>query len=265
MKEIREINKSYNSGIKANELKGKKVMALNGKEVGKITTGSTSLNNLLGGAGIETQAITEAAGAFGSGKTQLGLQLAVNVQLPVEKGGLNGACLFIDTESTFRPERVKQLAEAQNLDVEKVLQNIYVAKAYNSDHQVVLAEKAKDIIKEKNIKLVIIDSLTAHFRAEYSGRGMLADRQQKLNKYLHDLMKIAEQRNLAVMVTNQVMSNPAMMFGDPTTAIGGNIVAHACLTGDSLIQLADGRIRPIKEMAGLFVMSSNFGKMKISK
>jgi len=152
--------------------------------------------------------------------------LAVNVQLPVEKGGLNGACLFIDTESTFRPERVKQLAEAQNLDVEKVLQNIYVAKAYNSDHQVVLAEKAKDIIKEKNIKLVIIDSLTAHFRADYSGRGELAPRQQKLNRHIHFLQKLADTYNIAIYITNQVMSRPDVLFGDPTSPIGGHIVGH---------------------------------------
>ena len=84
------------------------------------------------------------------------------------------------------------------------------------------------MIKEgEPIKLLVIDSLTAHFRAEFAGRGQLADRQQKLNRYLHDLMKLAEQHNIAVYVTNQVMSNPAQMFGDPTVAIGGNIVGHA--------------------------------------
>ena len=231
-----------------------------------ITTGSKNLDKLLGGKGVESKAITEVFGAFGSGKTQLALSLAVSVQLPKENGGANGKAVYIDTEGTFRPERIKQYAAGIGANPEKVLKNVFVARAFNSDHQILLLEKVNEMIKNgEPIKLIIVDSLTAHFRAEYSGRGMLADRQQKLNKYLHDLMKIAEQRNLAVMVTNQVMSNPAMMFGDPTTAIGGNIVAHACLTGDSLIQLADGRIRPIKEMAGLFVMSSNFGKMKIEK
>ncbi len=100
---------------------------------------------------------------------------------------------------------------------------------HNSDHQILLIDKVGEMIKNgENIKLVVIDSLTAHFRAEFIGRGQLADRQQKLNKYLHSLMKMAEQFNLAVYVTNQVMANPAMMFGDPTTAIGGNIVGHAC-------------------------------------
>ena len=198
-------------------------------EVIYITTGSKNLNDLFGGKGIESRAITECYGAFGSGKTQLGLTLAVNVQMPKEQGGAGGKAVFIDTEGTFRPDRIRQIAEGIGANPEKVLKNILVARAFNSDHQILLLDKITELIKEQNepIKLVIIDSLTAHFRAEFSGRGQLADRQQKLNKYLHHLMKLAEQHNVAVYVTNQVMANPAMMFGDPTTAIGGNIVGHA--------------------------------------
>src|SRR3989338_8317056 len=132
------------------------------KEVGKITTGSKSLDALLGG-GVETQAITEAFGALGSGKSQIGFSLAVNVQMPEGEGGLNGRCIFIDTESTFRPERIAQLAETRGLDPKKVLKNIFIAKAYNSDHQIVLAEKAKELVKEQNVKLIIVDSLTSSF------------------------------------------------------------------------------------------------------
>ncbi len=198
------------------------------ESVHNITTGSKNLDNLLGGKGIESKAITEAFGAYGSGKTQVGLTLAVNAQLPIEKGGANGKCVFIDTEGTFRPSRVKQIAEALGANPEKVLKNIFVARAFNSDHQILLLEKIGEMIKEgEPIKLMIIDSLTAHFRAEFAGRGQLADRQQKLNRYIHDLMKLAETHNLAVYVTNQVMANPAQMFGDPTTAIGGHIVGHA--------------------------------------
>ncbi len=193
-----------------------------------ITTGSQEFNDLLGGKGVESRSITEAFGSFGSGKTQLGSTLAVNVQLPLEKGGVNGKCVFIDTEGTFRPQRIKQIAEAMGANPEKVLKNIFVARAFNSDHQMLLLEKVSEMIKAgEPIKLMIVDSLTAHFRAEYSGRGQLADRQQKLNRYLHDLMKVAETHNLAVYVTNQVMANPAQMFGDPTTPIGGNILGHA--------------------------------------
>lgn len=136
--------------------------------------------------------------------------------------------MFIDTEGTFRPGRIKQIAEKLGANPEKVLRNIFVARAFNSDHQMLLLEKVGEMVKNgEPIKLVIVDSLTAHFRAEFSGRGQLADRQQKLNRYMHDLMKLAETYNLAVYVTNQVMANPAQMFGDPTTAIGGHIVGHA--------------------------------------
>lgn len=196
------------------------------KAVGRILTGSKELDNLLGG-GIETGSITEFYGQFGSGKTQIGLQATVNVQLPVDKGGLNGTAVFIDTEGTFRPERVMQMAAAKNLDPKEVLKNIMVARAYNSDHQMLLAEKAGEIAEERNVRLVVVDSLTSHFRSEYSGRGELAPRQQKLNRHLHSLQRdLADMHNIAVIVTNQVMSNPGMMFGDPITPIGGNIVGH---------------------------------------
>ena len=160
--------------------------------------------------------------------TQLGLTLAVNVQLPLEKGGVNGKCVFIDTEGTFRPSRIKQIAEKIGANPEKVLKNIFVARAFNSDHQILLLDKIGEMIKNgEPIKLLIVDSLTAHFRAEFSGRGQLADRQQKLNRYIHNLMRLAETHNLAIYFTNQVMANPAQMFGDPTTAIGGHIIGHA--------------------------------------
>src|SRR3989338_2663907 len=234
------------------------------KEVGRITTGSKNLDALIGG-GVETQAITEAYGMFGSGKSQIGFSLAVNVQLPKGEGGLNGRCIFIDTESTFRPERIIQLAAARGLDPKKVLKNIFIAKAYNSDHQIVLAEKAKELVKEQNVKLIIVDSLMSHFRSDYSGRGELAPRQQKLNRHMHALQKLADTYNVAIYLTNQVMARPDVMFGDPTTHIGGHIVGHACLTGDTLIQLADGSIKQIKDAQPEEFISADFKTMKLEK
>ena len=193
--------------------------------IGKITTGSKNLDTLLGG-GIETQAVTEFHGAFGSGKTQVGFQLAINVQKPVEEGGLNAPCVIIDAENTFRPSRVKQMAEGAGLDADKILENIYVARAYNSDHQMVLAEQLGEMIKEKGIKLVIVDSVTSNFRADFTGRGMLADRQQKLNRHLHTLQRLADVHDVAVYMTNQVMARPDVLFGDTTTPIGGHILGH---------------------------------------
>jgi DNA repair protein RadA len=196
------------------------------KSIGKITTSSKNLDDLLAG-GVETQAITEAYARFASGKTQLAFQLAVNVQRPVEEGGLDGGVIYIDTEHTFRPDRIAQLAEARGMDPGEVLKNIHVARAENSDHQMILAERAEDIIKQNNIKLIVVDSLTSQFRADYMGRGALGERQQKLNKHVHTLQRIADTHNLAIYVTNQVMDDPGMLFGDPTKPIGGHVLAHA--------------------------------------
>jgi len=197
-------------------------------KIKKLTTGSKALDALLGG-GIETNAISEAHGSFGSGKSQLAMQLAVNVQLPENMGGLNGTCVFVDTESTFRPERIVELAKALELNPDNILKNIFVGRAFNSDHQILLAEKVKDIIKEKNVKLLVIDSITSQFRSDYTGRGELAPRQQKLNRHLHALQRMADTYNIAVFVTNQVMARPDILFGDPTTPIGGHVLGHAAM------------------------------------
>ncbi len=194
-------------------------------KIGKITTGSKMFDELLGG-GFETQSITELFGEFGSSKTQIAHQLCVNVQLPKDQGGLEAHAFFIDTENTFRPERIVQMAEAYSLDPDEVLDRIHVARAYNSSHQMLLVEKVLDLSKEIPARLLVVDSLTAHFRAEYVGRGALADRQQKLNKHMHDLLKWSDLNNGAVCVTNQVSAKPDTFFGDPTRPIGGHIVGH---------------------------------------
>lgn len=205
------------------------------KLVGKVTTGSETFDALMGG-GFETQSIVEMYGEFGSGKTQVAHQAAVNVQLPEEEGGLNGSVVIIDTENTFRPERIAQMVEGlpasdRPREPEEFLRNIHVARAYNSNHQILLAESALDLAEKlkksgKPVRLLIVDSLTAHFRAEYVGRGTLADRQQKLNKHLHTLMRFADLNNAVVLVTNQVMAKPDAFFGDPTKPVGGHIVGH---------------------------------------
>ena len=195
------------------------------QEIIKITTGSKKLDDLLGG-GIESRSITEIFGEFATGKTQLAHQLCVTVQLPEEKGGINGGALFIDAEGTFRPDRIIQIGEKFGFN-DSVLDKIFFIRAYNSDHQQLIVEKAPSLIKENNIKLIIIDSVMTHLRAEYIGRGMLSDRQQKLNKFLHKLHQLAEIFNLAILITNQVMSSPGVVFGDSTVPTGGNIIGHS--------------------------------------
>ena len=196
------------------------------KRLGRITTGAKSLDELLGG-GVETQAITEFSGEFGSGKTQLGHQIAVNVQLPADQGGLGGEVVYIDTESTFRPERIVDMAKGSGLDPQEALRRIHVARAFNSNHQMLLVQKAQELARERPIRLLVVDSLTAHFRSEYVGRAELAPRQQQLNKHLHELLRFSDTYNAAIVVTNQVSARPDILFGDPTRPIGGNIVAHA--------------------------------------
>ncbi|MEK6964912.1 MAG: DNA repair and recombination protein RadA [Thermoproteota archaeon] len=195
------------------------------QDIGKISTGTNCLDLLFDG-GVETQALTEVYGEFGSGKTQFCHTMCVNVQKPKEQGGQDGGVLYIDTENTFRPERIVSIAKANGMDPEKVLDRIIVARAYNSAHQILILEEAGPIIKENNIKLIVADSAAGLFRAEYLGRGTLSERQQRLNKFVHLLVRTAETYNCAAIATNQVMSSPDVFFGDPTRPIGGNIVAH---------------------------------------
>jgi len=192
----------------------------------KITTGSKNLDNLLGG-GIETKQITEFYGEYGTGKTQICHQLVVNVQLPLEKGGLEAKAIYIDAEGTFRWERIESMAKGAGLDPDSVMSNIYYIRAINSDHQMAVIDEIMDLIPKENIRVVIVDSVTGHFRAEYPGRENLAVRQQKLNKHLHQLQRIAEVYDVAVIVTNQVMARPDVFYGDPTQAVGGHVLAHA--------------------------------------
>ena len=195
------------------------------QQIGKITTGTNCLDTLLDG-GIETQALTEVYGEFGCGKTQFAHTMSVMVQRSKEEGGLEGGVLYIDTENTFRPERIVTIAQAHELNPEKILDNIIVARAYNSAHQTLILEEAGSIIEENNIKLIVADSAVGLFRSEYLGRGTLSNRQQKLNHFVHLLSRIAETYNCAAIATNQVMSSPDVFFGDPTRPIGGNVVAH---------------------------------------
>lgn len=196
------------------------------KHLGRVTTNSKALDELLGG-GVETQAITEFSGEFGTGKTQLAHQIAVDIQQPVAQGGLDGEVVYIDTESTFRPERIVDMAKAVGADPNATLERIHVARAFNSNHQMLLVQKAQELAREKPIRLLVVDSLTSHFRSEYVGRAELAPRQQLLNKHLHELLRFADTYNASIVVTNQVSARPDILFGDPTRPIGGNIVAHA--------------------------------------
>ena len=210
--------------------------------VRRLTTGSKAVDGLIGG-GLESQTITEFYGEYGVGKSILCHQLAINVQLPFDKGGLEGGALYLDTEQTFRPEWIVRMAKSAGLEPTDAAQRIIYSEAYNSDHQILLLEKADQIIKENNIRLIIIDSLTSHFRSEYIGREMLAERQQRLNNHMHRLIRLARGFNAAAIVTNQVISKPDQFFANSVDAVGGHIVAHTSHTRVFLRRAANGPIR----------------------
>jgi len=212
------------------------------KSVLRLTSGSKVIDALLDG-GLETQTITEFYGEYGTGKSQICHQLCVNVQLPPERGGLNGAALYVDSENTFRTERIVQMSKHLGLDPVQVAKNIIYAEAYTSDHQMFLLDHADQVIKENNVKLIIVDSLTAHFRSEYIGREMLAPRQQRLNKHMHKLIGLARAFNAVAVVTNQVMAKPDVFFGDAVHPIGGHIVGHTSHTRVYLRRAAHGPVR----------------------
>jgi DNA repair protein RadA len=191
----------------------------------RISTGSKSFDDLLGG-GLETKAVTEVYGEFGTGKTQLCHTLCVMVQQDAQAGGLAAKAIYIDTENTFRPERIASIAQARGLDAHTALENIIVAKAYNSAHQELIIEETGPVIEENNVRLIIVDSAVAHYRAEFLGRATLSDRQQRLNRFMHILIRMAETYKVAVVVTNQIQASPDAVFGDTVRPTGGNVVAH---------------------------------------
>ncbi|MEM2102528.1 MAG: DNA repair and recombination protein RadA [Candidatus Bathyarchaeia archaeon] len=240
-KKALEVIRAARSGMELSFIRADELMKMR-QNVLRLTTGSKAIDNLLEG-GLETQTIIEFFGEFGSGKSQICHQLCVNVQLPPERGGLAGGALYIDTENTFRTERIVKMAEHLGLDPNEVVRNIIFAEAYNSDHQIFLLDNADEIIKENNIRLIIIDSLTAHFRSEYVGRETLAERQQKINKHMHRLIRLAQAFNAVAVVTNQVMAKPDVFFGDAVHPVGGHIIAHTSHTRFYLRKASRGPVR----------------------
>ncbi len=209
------------------------------KEVEVFTFGADSLDQLLmipelGKSGIRIGESYEFFGAFRSGKSQVCHQLCVTVQLPNELGGIGKKAIYLDTEGTFSPTRITHIAarlareKGWEKSTKEILSDITYARIKNSDAQQAVSYKLLEFLAEHKDEygVLILDSVTAHFRAEYAGRGTLAERQQTLNHHLSILQRIADTYNLAIIVTNQVQANPAQFFGDPTQAVGGNIMGH---------------------------------------
>lgn len=201
------------------------------KSLISLTTGSVELDKLLEG-GIETGSITELFGEFRTGKTQLCHTLCVTCQMPLTEGGAEGKAIYIDTEGTFRPKRLQEIAERFGLDPNVALENVAYARAHNSEHQMELLKSAAAIMSQDRYALIVVDSATALYRTDYSGRGELSERQMHMAQFLRQLTRLAEEFGVAVLITNQVVANPdGMSFAkDSTKPIGGNIIAHASTT-----------------------------------
>ncbi|AJV33248.1 Dmc1p [Saccharomyces cerevisiae YJM193] len=203
------------------------------QRVYSLSTGSKQLDSILGG-GVMTMSITEVFGEFRCGKTQMSHTLCVTTQLPREMGGGEGKVAYIDTEGTFRPERIKRIAEGYELDPESCLANVSYARALNSEHQMELVEQLGEELSSGDYRLIVVDSIMANFRVDYCGRGELSERQQKLNQHLFKLNRLAEEFNVAVFLTNQVQSDPgaSALFAsaDGRKPIGGHVLAHASAT-----------------------------------
>lgn len=201
------------------------------KNLVHLSTGSNELDKLLEG-GIETGSITEIFGEFRTGKTQLCHTLCVTCQMAVDAGGAEGKAIYIDTEGSFRPTRLQAVAERFGLDPEVALENVAYARAMNSEHQHELLKMAAGIMAQDRYALMVVDSATALFRTDFTGRGELSERQMQMGQFLRQLTRIAEEFGVAVVITNQVVADPgAMSFAkDSTKPIGGNIIAHASTT-----------------------------------
>ena len=201
------------------------------KRLTRITSGSKELDTLLGG-GFESNSITELFGEFRTGKTQICHTLCVTCQLPKKDGGGEGKAIYIDTEGTFRPEKLASIAERFGLDPKETIENVFYARAYNSDHQMRLLMQVCALMCEHKFSLLIVDSATALYRTDYSGRAELSNRQMSLAKFLRNLQKIADEHKIVVVITNQVVAtvDGNAFGGNDKKPIGGHIMAHACQT-----------------------------------
>jgi len=186
----------------------------------RIKTGTQALDSLLSG-GLEPRATTEIYGENGVGKSQFCHTMAVQA---VRQTG--GKVIWIDTEDTFRPERIENISYSLDLKPDEILDSISVARVYNSSDQKQALESAEQVIESEKIGLIIIDSATGLFRSEYIGRGTLADRQGRLNEFMTLASNIAQVYGIPVLLTNQIQTSPGILYGDPNRPVGGNIVGH---------------------------------------
>jgi len=207
-----------------------------------FTTGCRALDEILEG-GIRTRGITEFCGEYASGKTESLFTLLV------ETLGRNPdyTAIFVDSEDTFSTRRVVEIANSRGYDAKSIMKRLTYISIWHVQHFMESVKRADSIIKKTNVKLILVDSIIAPLRAEYIGRETLWERQGILNRALRILLNYAKAFNLAVVVTNQVVSNPQVVYtGDPIASkvpTGGNILAHNAETRIYLRKAAHGNRR----------------------
>lgn len=205
-------------------------------------TGCQALDGLLEG-GVRTRAITEFAGEYGSGKTECLLTLLAETLAK----NVSYTAIYFDSEESFTEKRLIQIAKSRGHDPEEILKKILYVPVWHTQHFMESVNWADSLIKDRNVKLILVDSIIAPLRAEYVGREVLWHRQQLLNEILRNLLNYAKAFNLAVVVTNQVVANPNAVFNmDPVTQqlpTGGNILAHNAETRIHLRKAAQGPVR----------------------
>ena len=222
----------------------KDLQAQRDQNVYRVTTGCVELDEILGG-GVESGSITELYGEWRCGKTQLCLTLCVTSFLPREVRGGEGRALFLDTEGTFRPERLGPIAARFELDHDFVMENVVYERILNCDHLDARLNDAAALFADEEtngpFRVLVVDSIIAPFRQEFPGRGELAERQQRIGAAMAQLKIISEVFNVAVIITNQVTADPgaaAAFVADPKKAVGGNIIAHI---SDTRLSLRKGK------------------------
>ena len=199
------------------------------QNMGTISTGSDNFDNLMKG-GIGVEYLTEAYGLSSSGKTQLAFQLCVNAQKPEGEGGADNGdqVIFIDVEETFRADRIRQMAEAMDMDPDEVLGNIHVTRPTDLSDQELAISEARQLDLD-DVALIVIDSLVGHVRSEFEGREEYGERADRLGNMLAELGKMASGETgheIAVFYTNQAGKDPAVQYGDPVYAYGPSTLEH---------------------------------------
>lgn len=195
------------------------------ENIKKIPIGMADLDKLFDG-GLHPESLYEIYGEFGSGKTQYALTACAVVLAS------GGHIIWLDCEDTFKPKRLVQILVARELvededEAKTLLANILIRHVPNTEDYELEEGRLTDYLVKQHAELIVIDGIIGQYAEEYIGRGTLSNRQNKLRRVMTHLKNICFYFSNVVLFTNQVQTDPSVMFADPIKPIGGNVVAHA--------------------------------------